>query len=77
MCLFRFSAEFAFLRKLLTLQIEMLLWRGDDCVLYKGVILYKRYSFDVLRDNDEIRFVCWGEGGLRRNQGESGSSGLI
>ena len=27
--------------------------------------------------DDEIRFVRWGEGGLRRNQGESGSSGLV
>ena len=35
------------------------------------------YSLDVLRDDDEMRFVCWGEGGFRRNKGESGSSGLI
>ena len=42
-------------------------------MLYKDVI----YSLDVLRDDDEMRFVCWGEGGFRRNKGESGSSGLI
>ena len=51
--------------------------RKDYCVLYKGVILYKWYSLDALRDDEEIWFVCWGEGGFRRNKGESGSSGLI
>lgn len=38
---------------------------------------YKWYSLDVLRDDDEIRFVRWGEGGFRRNKGENGSSGVI
>ena len=55
----------------------MLLWGGDDCVLYKGVILYKWYSLDALMDDEEILFVFWGEGGLRINKGESGSSGLV
>ena len=27
------------------------------------------YSLDVLRDDEEIQFVFWGEGGLRRNKG--------
>ena len=27
--------------------------------------------------DDEIRFVCWCGGGLRRNKGEIGSSGVI
>ena len=35
------------------------------------------YSLDVLRDDDEMRFVCWCVGGLRRNKGEIGSSGVI
>ena len=42
-------------------------------MLYKDVI----YSLDVLRDDEEIRFVFWGEGGLRRNNGESGSACLV
>ena len=28
-------------------------------MLYKDIISYKWYSLDVLRDNDEIWFVCW------------------
>ena len=38
---------------------------------------YKLYSLDALMDDEEILFVCWGEGGLRRNKGEIGSSGVV
>ena len=38
---------------------------------------YKWHFWDALRDDDEIRFVLWGEGGLMRNKGEIGSSGVI
>ena len=28
----------------------------------------KFYSLDALMDDEEILFVCWGEGGFRRNK---------
>ena len=67
------------MRKLLTLQIEMHLWRGKiiACFIKISSKYNKFYSLDALMDDEEILFVCWGEGGFRRNKGESGSSGLI
>ena len=56
-----------------------MLYKGEGMIacFIKMLSKYKRYSLDVLRDDEEIWFVCWGEGGFRRNKGESGSSGLI
>ncbi|MGP1393162.1 MAG: hypothetical protein ACTTK1_04255 [Candidatus Cryptobacteroides sp.] len=59
------DVEFALLRKLLSLQIRMHLWRGKIIACFiKGYLNGILWMVDV--DDEEILFVCWGEGGFNR-----------
>ena len=48
----------------------MHLWRGKiiACFIKISSKYNKFYSLDALMDDEEILFVCWGEGGFRRNK---------
>ena len=77
LCICNFSADLHYCGNCYLCRLKCSCGEGMIACFIKMLSKYKRYSLDVLRDDDEMRFVCWKEGRLRRNQGESGSSGLV